>query len=96
MSQTIYKYPLNFDDNNRTDLEIPLGGRILTLQLQGDDDPTIWVLVDPERRKVTRRFAIYGTGEDIPKGGRDYIGTYQLRGHVLYGPLVIHVFEEFV
>lgn len=51
--------------------------------------PTLWVLVNPDATKITRRFRFHGTGDHNVDDGEMYIGTFQwLNG------LVFHVFEE--
>ena len=68
------------------DLGLPLGAQFLTLQLQ-DDNPTLWFLCETDAPLQLRRFAIHGTGQDVPDTFRQYLGTFQT------GALVWHVFE---
>lgn len=87
MEKTIWKYELKTEDIQS--VTMPKGGTILTLQTQ-NDNPCLWVLVDPNAEKEVRGFMIYGTGHIIPTEPypHTYIGTYQhLNG------LVFHVFE---
>lgn len=86
--ETIYKYPFSTDDHFTIDM--PEGAEILSLQMQGAI-PTIWALVDRDARKITRFFAVYGTGHPIETGecNRKFIGTYQEAA----GALIFHVFE---
>jgi len=86
MTLTIWKYPLAI---GTTELEMPLGARVLCVQMQRDT-PQIWVMVDPNAKKVKRMFTIRGTGHDISdlKPDQTYIGTFQVKEM-----LVFHVFE---
>jgi len=87
---TIYKY--SFETEDRFELTMPAGSKILTVDTQGDS-PAMWVLADTEAEsQVTRRFAVFRTGgvshrEDIRK--MTFIGTYL----TLSGREVYHVFE---
>lgn len=84
---TIWKYSLKLDD--KIELEIPEGARILSVQMQGSV-PSLWALVDSEAKKEIRVFYIFGTGTSNPllRFALDYIGTFQERFFVW------HVFEE--
>jgi hypothetical protein len=91
---TIWKYVLEVNGTNEFD--IPLNGKILSLQVQGSmaypiPHIYIWVLVD-ENEKVTekRQFKIFGTGHIIQDvSSLIYIGTVQMYD----GKLVFHLFE---
>ena len=86
--ETIYKYPIPFEDNFALDL--PKGFKILSLQLQFNK-PHIWALIDPKQPKVPKTFYLLGTGHPLPSD-RDlkYIGTFQLHP----GTVVGHLFED--
>lgn len=49
----------------------------------------IWALVDTDTPMKTRYFEIYGTGHQIPRTQRRYLGTVLLHEDAL----VLHVFE---
>ena len=83
----IYKYLLTIDANNS--IELPKNSKILSLQLQ-NNNPCIWVLVDPKEPLEVINFVTYGTGHEIKSGLGDFIGTYQLHD----GALVFHVFKQ--
>ena len=88
-TQTIYKYPLQVDDE--TTIKMPLGAKILTVQEQGGV-PCIWALVNDSVPKKERTFLLLGTGqrcEDLRICESNYIGTFQLAG----GRFVGHLFE---
>lgn len=84
MQQTIWKYQLNPE----TILEIPQDGQILAIQVQ-NSAPYMWVLVNPQAPKVSRKFIAYGTGHLFESQGTIYRGTFQLPED----GLVFHVFE---
>lgn len=90
---TIYKYSIPIEDEFTLDL--PDGARILCVQTQ-HDAPQLWAVVDPEAQRITRRFAIRGTGHPVDEALADigmsstYRGTFQLRN----GSLVFHLFER--
>lgn len=85
MAQTIYKYRLEVEDEQR--ISMPSGAQILTVQMQ-DNWPHLWALVDPILASEERTILIRGTGHDAPGVGR-YISTFQMQG----GALVFHAFE---
>lgn len=80
----IYKYPVTPE----FELELPPDAFVLTVQMQRDN-PVMWVLLDPEAPKVTRRFITLATGEQTEIEAKDlwYINTFQV------DYLVFHLFE---
>lgn len=85
----IWKYPLEVIDLQI--IAVPLGAKILTVQMQGDTC-CLWALVDetePESHKVIKHIAIYGTGNPLPDDTGTYIATFQMMG----GSQVFHAFE---
>ena len=89
MKRQVWKYELH---EGRQDFEISIDAEILAVQNQSGV-VCMWVLVNPESKKETRYFEIYGTGHDIGYDigtSREYIGTAQLG----YGTLVYHIFEH--
>lgn len=90
--KTIYKYLIPID--REFVLDLPLGAKILTVQMQttdaGGSRPCIWALVDTMVEKSKRTLYMRGTGED--SDGTEhmlYIGTFQLDRL----GLVFHLFE---
>lgn len=84
----VWKYELSPDCVH----EVPAGGKVLSAAQQGDDI-NLWILVNPEANKETRRFRVFPTGIDIeesPESELRFIQTVMLNG----GNLVFHVFEE--
>lgn len=69
-------------------LPLPLGAKVLTVQVQAGD-PVLWALVDPDMHRKARRFSVVGTGNPAEhiRAAR-YVGTFQL------GRFVWHVFEH--
>lgn len=69
-------------------VDMPSGAVILCVQTQ-DDIPRLWAQVDTsEKSTEVRRISGYFTGEPVPTGKRDYLGTIQSDG------LVVHYYEE--
>ena len=88
MSRTIWKFPLG-EVNDLLTLSVPKGAELLTMQVQ-NGEPCIWALVDPSAPKVTRAFAVRGTGHDASGlEASKHVGSFQLLG----GRLVFHVFD---
>ena len=86
--KTIFKYPLNIDDE--LTIRMPQSARILAVQTQSET-PCIWALVESRAASCSRRLAVRGTGHEAE--GLDnatYVGTFQLAG----GALVFHVFDR--
>lgn len=92
MSQkTIHKYQLLVTDEQ--DVIMPLGARILTIQVQ-NNIPCAWAIINPNEIQVERkRILLIGTGhkidDDILKFNLSYISTFQLKEE----SLVFHAFE---
>lgn len=87
MKRTIWKFPFDVDD--RVGIDMPKGAKLLAVQLQGDT-PCLWAEVDPGAKKESRLFAVFGTGNQMPRemGYSDvYVGTFQ------EGPFVWHLYE---
>lgn len=83
----IWKYTILVEDF--LEIKMPVDSMVLTIQVQRGT-PCLWVLVNPEAEKETRRFRLAGTGHPIESQHADmYIGTFQLHG----GSLVFHLFE---
>lgn len=91
---TILKYELGKDFEGEM-LLLPADAKILTVKLQGNCNPAIWVLLDTEKKKVKRWFVLCGTGSDIGKAWGviqeelAYIGTYRFPIAEVY-----HLFER--
>lgn len=83
--KTIWKYPINPRQNK---IEMPIGAQILSIQTQRGN-PQMWALVDPNNRKETRIFQVYGTRWDIQDFPGKYIGSFQVEEETL----IFHVFE---
>lgn len=84
---TIWKFPV--PEHDCFTLELPHRARFLDVQVQ-HGKPQAWFLLDPEARKVIRRFVVFGTGHPIPEQEKlTHLGTFQL----FVGELVVHLFE---
>jgi len=82
--KTIYKYPLEINDQQTVNL--PSSARLLTVQVQ-NGVPCLWALVDTADRESPRLIQMFGTGHPSETAGV-YIATFQ------FGPLLFHVFEN--
>lgn len=82
---TIWKFPLAVTDEQV--IMMPEFSKPLTVQMQGKT-PTLWALVNPDRKMTPRNFYTFGTGHPVSSSALAYIGTYQT------GPLVFHVFGD--
>lgn len=85
----IFKYQIPVSDNFT--LELPIGARILDVNLQYDK-PFLWALIDENQKRIKmRQFAIFGTGQMIPPHifPMVYIKTFQMH----HGALIWHLFE---
>jgi hypothetical protein len=67
---------------------MPLEAKIITFQMQREK-AYIWAVVDTKPNDIIRRFAIIGTGQEIPDISANYIGTIQEDK----GSPVWHLFE---
>jgi hypothetical protein len=85
MNKVIWKFPLRTTDVQT--VEVPSDHEILTIQIQ-NGIPCMWVLVSPDAPMIKIVIEIFGTGNPVEKGLRKYIGTYQIKG-----PLVFHCFQ---
>ena len=89
--QTIWKYPLEFEDVQT--IQMPIGAEILTVQIQ-DGKPCLWAEVDADDKVSAepRFIQIFGTGQYNMgmSWDRKYIATFQIM------KLVYHVFEYII
>lgn len=86
----VLKYPVEIGTpfNHR----MPAGAQLLDVQIQGDQGPQLWALVDGMVEDVeSRSFIVVGTGpEHHPIHDHyEFVGTFQM----LDGKLVWHLFE---
>lgn len=87
--RTIWKFQLGDVDNAfRTDVEMPVDAKILSVAVQ-NDLIQVWAMVDSEAPKRRRRFSIRGTGHQCHDGDGEYVGTAMFHG----GRYVFHVFD---
>lgn len=84
--RTVWKYQVSAT-SVETYLTIPRGAKALSAQGQ-NNTPTVWFELDPFAPTERRCFAVVGTGQHVPDGGR-YVGTCQTFG----GLLVWHIYE---
>lgn len=82
---TIWKYEI--PGRLTFELELPVGARFLSAQLQGLS-PQMWFLLDPSRSKQLRRFVVTVTGVKVPEPEKlQHLATMQI------GAIVVHLFE---
>jgi hypothetical protein len=81
----IWKYELSITD--RQNIQLPVGAQILSVQMQ-NGNCCMWVMCNSEAPLETRRFAMYGTGHELPQFPGKYITTFQ------FDILVFHLFES--
>jgi DNA-directed RNA polymerase subunit RPC12/RpoP len=84
----IFKYPLHCPIDDKIEILMPEGSKILTVKTQGET-PFIWAIVDTSAPSTIRRFCVRGTGHIFKGNEGKYIGTFQLDN----GKLVFHLFE---
>lgn len=91
----IYKYNLEISG---TTLMLPVGAKVLSLQVQ-NEKPCIWVMGNFKefQKEEERKFAFAGTGHQLPEDSEnpdnyklEYIGTIQM------GIFVWHLFEVII
>lgn len=86
--KVVYKYLLRIDATN--EINMPIGAQILKLDMQGVN-PHLWVLCDPKKEQVLRRFYTIQTGSEIHNiEDLSHIGTYYVESMGYCG----HVFEQ--
>jgi hypothetical protein len=86
---TVWKFPIA--NAKEFTAELPADAKILSVQ-RWKDFPCFWVLVDPQAKKVQRRFTLVGTGHSLEVESSvslDFLGTFQMHG----GDSVTHLFE---
>lgn len=82
----IYKYPIKLGPNI---LELPKGAKILSAEMDCDNNYCIWAMVNPNNRKEQRVIHLIGTGWDI-NPNFTFISTFVSKEE----GLVWHCFEE--
>ena len=88
---TIFKYALPVREEFT--LSLPMGARILTVQVQ-HGIPVLWAIVrDPSEAERERRFAMRGTGHRLDEELTVH-DTYIATSHLHDGDLVFHLFER--
>lgn len=86
MPRYIHKFPLEIVDTQF--VFMPGVSRILSVQVQ-HGRPCLWAEVDPSKPKIRRMIFIVGTGHELPKGYKTFVGTVQQ----LDGRLVWHIYD---
>ena len=88
-NRAVWKYKLELQDYS--EIEMPLGAKILCAKIQDRDILNLWCLVTPGEACINRKFRIAGTGHPIIESDQflDYIDTVFIK-HL---GLVFHIFE---
>lgn len=81
----VYKYPISIDDYQ--EIKLPKDYEILCVQVQ-NNEPFIWVKVNPINSLEIVNFRLSGTGHIIKEQNTKYIGTFQIGL-----TLVFHLFK---
>lgn len=91
MSKVVYKYnpPSGNKDGGIFEIEMPIGAKIIHLNVQEETGGAIWAMVDPDAEKVKRKFWAALTGETLRGDLKEYIGSWVFGK----GSFVLHVFE---
>ncbi len=89
MKKVIWKYVIT--RQTEFTIDIPEGGfECLSVQMQ-NNEPCMWLIVDPTQRKVPHKFLLMSTGQEFDRDDpslMSYLGTFQpVNG------LVFHLFE---
>lgn len=90
---TIWRFVIDMraaaENRARVEFEMPLGARILHVDLQqrAPWEPSMWVLLDDQREPVKRTFEIVGTGHPTEFDASQHVATWQQDGYVW------HLFE---
>jgi hypothetical protein len=84
LKRTIYKYPLSIVDM-QVIYEIRLD-RVLHVGLDPQGTPCVWCEVNNVERQSQLVIYIVGTGNEVPAGATDHIGSF------VQGPFVWHVY----
>ena len=89
MSFSVYKYQLKIDDV--VEINLPLGAKILRVDVQGKMSVCLWALVDVSEVKTEKHaIRIAGTGHPISEDREiRYINTFTM----MDGALWFHAFE---
>jgi len=85
--KSIWKWKLKLDQSVNI-LEMPGNAEIITVQIQFDDMPHLWAIVNIQYPLEKRKFVLYRTGQELPSNPGVYIGTFQIYNNG------VHVFED--
>lgn len=87
--RTVWKFPLQ----PVTTIKVPATARVVLVAIDpATSDPALWIELDPADEKVSRTFAIYGTGHAIEGVFGQPMPVHV--GSVIHGSFVWHVYEE--
>ena len=86
MNNVVWRYPIN--TQGITELALPGGAQALSVNTL-NERLYLWVLVDPDKHRTTRRFRLVVAGESFEASNPRYIGTSSIEN----GRVVFHLFE---
>jgi hypothetical protein len=69
----VFKYPLAIASDQT--LALPSGAKVLHVNTQGTDEVFLWAEIAEGQRPAPLHIEMFGTGDNMPYGNRQYIGT---------------------
>ena len=89
MTGKIYKYALDRPDNTYGAIEVKTEDILSILYVDEQDGLIcVWAVVNPESTKSTKIFYVIGTGQHIPRGTVEHIGSVKQRSFIW------HIFRD--
>lgn len=85
MSKCIWKYVLEVTASQ--EISMPLGAEVIHVASQ-NEQPAIWVVVDPMAPRVMRRFGVLVTGASFDPANVRFVGTFMLHRGAFVGHVV--------
>lgn len=85
MSRVVWKFTL--ERATRNDVRMPADATVVMVAAQFEK-PCIWLLVDPERELVIRRFGVAMTGQTFDESECRYVGSFMLQGGAFLGHVI--------
>ena len=88
MANVVWKFAVAAEEE--LILDIPKSAQVLTVRTQYGK-PHVWILLDPEEKKVRRIFNVIPTGVTFDARSLSYIGTFEVSAGQ---SLIFHMFER--
>jgi hypothetical protein len=83
MSRQVWKFPIGAAVQG---LQMPVAGKPLHVGLDPEGIACVWMEIESEANRVSRRFHVAGTGWNIPSPS-EYVGSWK------EGPFMWHLFD---